>query len=96
MKKILSKIKPSEIKAGQILYANLTVVNKKGERVVCKEQIVAKEYDGTFQTVFKNDVEKDSCYIKKLGMKSDITITELEIITDLGMKNPPIKQGQVW
>ena len=96
MKKILSKIKPSEIKNGQILYANLTVVNKKGERAVAKQQIIAKEYDGTFQTVFKNDVEKDSYYIKKLGMKGDITITELEIITDLGMKNSPIKQGQVW
>lgn len=93
---ILKRIKPSEIKAGQILYANLIVTNKKGERFVCKEQVLAKEYDGFFQTVFKNDIEKDSYYIKKLGMKGDITIVEIEIIEYMGMKNPPIKAGKVW
>jgi len=78
-----------DIKPGQILYADLIFKNKKGEKLVAKKQIIAREYDGEFQTVYKKGDEHDIYQLKKFGINEDITLVDILTLVDLGMKNRP-------
>ena len=72
------------IKEGQIVYANLTFKNKKGEKIFVREKVIGREYDKPLQLHFSALQSK-----RKFSIEQELTLSKIDIIRDMGMKNPP-------
>ena len=73
------------IEKGEIVFANLIFKNKKGIKIIVKEQIFSREYDGSYKQVYTK--QNDEAKIKSFGLKEDtLTLQKIDVIKSLGFK----------